>query len=71
MASQALLDQHELGGSTVNVNIKAEPKSSPRGADQGTLACGREAVEYLKTGMDIAARIGSEHDHLLPALRRL
>lgn len=53
-----LLTDHNLECSTVNVNVKSEPKfhrGSFTSIDPGVRA---EAVRYLKTGMDLAASLG-------------
>jgi xylose isomerase len=53
-----LLGTHNLECSSVNVNVKAEPKfhrSSFTSIDPEVRA---EAVRYLKTGMDLAATLG-------------
>ncbi|KAA3663222.1 MAG: sugar phosphate isomerase/epimerase [Chloroflexi bacterium] len=55
---KALLAQHNLVVSSVNVNIKAEPKfhhGALTSTDSGVRA---EAVQTIKTGMDWAAELG-------------
>jgi xylose isomerase len=54
-----LLQTHNLECSAVNVNVKSEPKFH-RGSFTSTDPEVRaEAVRYLKTGMDLAASLGS------------
>lgn len=53
-----LLAQHGLGVSSVNVNIKAEPKFHHGALTARDAGVRREAVAYLKTGMDWAADLG-------------
>lgn len=55
-----LLDQYDLVVSSVNVNIKSEPKfhqGALTSIDPGIRA---EAVQYIKTGMDWAAELGTD-----------
>lgn len=57
--TRQLLQKHNLTCSTVNVNIKAEPKfhlGALTSKDPGIRA---EAVTYLKTAMDISADMGT------------
>lgn len=54
-----LLIEHNLGVSSVNVNLKGESKFH-RGALTSTdLGIRTEAVQYMKTGMDWAAELGA------------
>lgn len=58
MSFQQLLDETGLAISSVNVNIKGEPKfhhGALTSADAGVRA---EAVQYIKAGMDWAAQLG-------------
>ena len=58
-AYKALLAKNKLKVSSVNVNIKAEPKfhqGALTSIDPGVRA---EAVQYIKTGMDWAAELGT------------
>lgn len=57
--TKALLAQHNLVCSTVNVNIKAEPKFHLGALTSKDPGLRREAVQYLKTGMDISAELGT------------
>jgi xylose isomerase len=58
-ATKALLDQHKLECSTVNINIKSEAKFHLGALTSRDPGIRREAVEYMQRGMDIAARIGT------------
>ena len=57
--TNALLQQYDLACSTVNVNLKAEPKFHLGALTSKDAGLRREAVQYLKTGMDIAAELGT------------
>lgn len=54
-----LLAQHGLACSTVNVNLKAEQKFHLGALTSKDPGLRREAVAYLKTAMDISARLGT------------
>jgi xylose isomerase len=54
-----LLQAHNLECSAVNVNVKAEPKFHRGSFTSIDPEVRAEAVRYLKTGMDIAASLGS------------
>ncbi len=54
-----LLHQYGLACSTVNVNIKAEARFQLGALTSKDSGIRREAVQYLKNGMDISARIGT------------
>ncbi len=53
-----LLKTHELQCSTVNVNVKAEPKFHRGSFTSPDPEVRAEAVRYLKEGMDVAAEVG-------------
>ncbi len=55
----ALLEKHGLECSTVNVNIKAEPKFHLGALTSKDPGLRREAVGYLTAAMDIAADLGT------------
>jgi xylose isomerase len=57
--TKALLKQHNLACSTVNVNIKAENKFHLGALTSKDPGIRKEAVEYLKTAMDISAELGT------------
>lgn len=54
-----LLARHHLVCSTVNVNIKAEPKFHLGALTSKDPALRQEAVQYLKIAMDISAELGT------------
>ena len=54
-----LLNKFDLECSAVNVNIKAEPKFHLGALTSKDEGIRREAVQYIKTGMDISANIGT------------
>lgn len=54
-----LLEAHRLENSAVNVNVKAEPKFHRGSFTSIDPEVRAEAVRYLKTGMDLAADLGS------------
>jgi xylose isomerase len=56
--TRRLLAQHKLECSSVNVNIKAEPKFHLGALTSKDPGIRREAVSYVKTGLDIAAELG-------------
>ncbi len=58
-ATKLLLTKHNLECSTVNVNIKAEPKFHLGALTSKDPGLRREAVSYLKTAMDISAQLGT------------
>jgi xylose isomerase len=53
-----LLADHGLACSTVNVNIKADPVFHMGSLTSPDSAVRAQAVDYLKTGMDVAAEMG-------------
>jgi xylose isomerase len=55
--TKKLLVEHKLECSTVNVNIKSEPKFHLGGLTSKDKGIRKEAVQYLKTGMDISAEL--------------
>jgi xylose isomerase len=57
--TKALLSDHHLVCSTVNVNIKSEPKFHLGALTSKDPGIRREAVTYLKQGMDISADLGT------------
>lgn len=57
--TKALLAQYGLSCSTVNVNIKAEPRFHLGALTSKDAAIRTEAVDYLKSAMDIAADLGT------------
>jgi xylose isomerase len=54
-----LLEDHNLENSAVNVNVKADPKFHRGSFTTIDSEVRAEAVHYLKTGMDLAADLGS------------
>lgn len=58
-ASRALLAKHNLQCSTVNVNIKAEPKFHLGALTSKDAGIRKEATAYMKTAMDISAEVGA------------
>jgi len=57
--TKKLLDKYKLECSTVNVNLKAEPKFQLGALTSKDGRIRREAVQYLKTSMDISATLGT------------
>jgi xylose isomerase len=57
--TKKLLENHKLDCSTVNVNIKAEPKFHLGALTSKDPGLRKEAVEYLKTAMDISVELGT------------
>lgn len=57
--TKKLLDKYGLECSTVNVNLKAEPKFHLGALTSKDGGIRREAVQYLKTSMDISAELGT------------
>ena len=57
--TKKLLAEHKLECSTVNVNIKAEPKFHLGGLTHKDSGIRAEAVQYLKTAMDISVDLGT------------
>jgi xylose isomerase len=55
----SLLKQHNLVCSTVNVNTKAEPKFHLGALTSKDSGIRKEAIQYLKTAMDISAELGT------------
>jgi xylose isomerase len=56
--TKQLLQQYGLETSTVNVNLKYEPKFQLGAFTSRDAGIRREAVDYMKRGMDIAAEVG-------------
>lgn len=57
--TKSLLAKHKLVCSTVNVNIKAEPKFHLGALTSKDAGLRKEAVAYLKAAMDISAQLGT------------
>jgi xylose isomerase len=57
--TKALLKQHHLACSTVNVNIKAEAKFHLGALTSKDTGIRQEAVTYLKQAMDVSADLGN------------
>ena len=57
--TKKLLAEHKLECSTVNVNIKSEPKFHLGGLTSKDSSIRKEAVQYLKTAMDISVDLGT------------
>ena len=57
--TRGLLAQYNLNCSTVNVNIKAEPKFHLGALTSKDAGIRKEAVSYMKTAMDISAEVGA------------
>jgi len=57
--TKKLLAEHKLECSTVNVNIKAEPKFHLGGLTSKDSSIRKEAVQYLKMAMDISVDLGT------------
>lgn len=57
--TKQLLAKHKLECSTVNVNIKAEPKFHLGALTNKDPVLRKEAVEYLKIAMDISTELGT------------
>lgn len=57
--TKALLNRHNLTCSTVNVNIKSEPKFHLGALTSKDAGIRKEAVSYLKMAMDISADLGT------------
>ena len=57
--TKGLLEKYGLECSTVNVNIKSEPKFHLGGLTHKDANIRKEAVQYMKTAMDISAELGT------------
>jgi len=57
--TKGLLEKHGMECSTVNVNIKSEPKFHLGGLTHKDEGIRKEAVQYMKTAMDISAELGT------------
>jgi xylose isomerase len=57
--TKGLLEKYGLECSTVNVNIKSEPKFHLGGLTHKDAGIRKEAVQYMKTAMDISAELGT------------
>ncbi len=58
--AKKLMDDHGLACSTVNVNIKAEPVFHMGALTSPDPAVRAKAIDYLKTGMDLAPELGCD-----------
>jgi xylose isomerase len=64
--TKRLLEQYKLSASTVNVNLKSEEKFHLGSLTSRDAGIRREAVSYMKRGMDIAAEVGSNLISMCP-----
>lgn len=63
---KALLAKNNLEVSSVNVNIKAEPKFHQGALTSRDPGIRREATEYIVTGMRLAAEMGADRINMCP-----
>lgn len=56
--AKQILDNNGMGVAALNVNVKGEPKWAYGSVSSPDVAVRKEAVEYMKTGLDFAAELG-------------
>ena len=59
-AAKAALKQYNLGVAAVNVNIKGEPEFINGSSSMDSKEIRNKAIQFLRTGMDIAAELGAD-----------
>ena len=58
--AKKILDDHGMGVAALNVNVKGESKWAFGSISSPNEATKREAVQYMKTGLDFAATLGCD-----------